>query len=115
MTSLKDTMTQSSDTFIGSCETTAKPGYNLYIGSDGTRHAVRNPWSKTVMKGSSPDHYAKGRRIQPIDVIEDWGLDFCLGNAVKYIARAGRKVGDTEEDDLNKAVWYIRRYLERCK
>ena len=58
-----------------------------------------------------PSHYAEGRRFEPIDVIEDWGLDFHLGNAVKYISRAGRK-GDARED-IEKAVWYLNRWLER--
>lgn len=59
-----------------------------------------------------PSHYAEGRRFEPIDVIEDWKLDFHLGNAVKYISRAGRK-GDAKED-IEKAVWYLNRWLERC-
>lgn len=58
-----------------------------------------------------PSHYAEGRRYEPIDVIEDWELDFHLGNAVKYISRAGRK-GDARED-IEKAVWYLNRWLER--
>lgn len=56
-----------------------------------------------------PKHYCQGRQHQPIDVIEDWGLDYHLGNAVKYIARAGRK-GDAVED-LEKAIWYIQREI----
>ena len=47
-----------------------------------------------------PSHYAEGRKYEPIDVIEDWELDFCLGNAVKYISRAGRKSDELE--DLKK-------------
>jgi hypothetical protein len=38
-----------------------------------------------------PSHYAEGRKYEPIDVIQDWKLDFCLGNTVKYISRCGRK------------------------
>ena len=60
-----------------------------------------------------PRHYCEGRRHEPIDVIEDWGLDFHLGNAVKYISRAGHK-GDAVED-LEKAVWYIQREIDRLK
>lgn len=60
-----------------------------------------------------PRHYCEGRKYEPIDVIEDWGLDFHLGNAVKYISRAGRK-GDAVED-LEKAVWYIQREIDRLK
>lgn len=55
-----------------------------------------------------PAHYNTGK-IEPIDVIEDWDLGFHLGNAVKYIARAGHK-GDTLVD-LKKARWYIERAI----
>lgn len=53
-------------------------------------------------------YYAKGRNYEPIEVINDWGLNFNLGNAVKYIARAGRK-GDFNDHiaDLDKAIDYI--------
>jgi len=56
-----------------------------------------------------PSHYIEGRAYEPIDVIEDWKLDFCLGNAVKYISRAGRK--NDEVEDLKKALWYIQRRI----
>lgn len=52
-----------------------------------------------------PSHYAEGRKYEPKDVIRDWGLNFNLGNAVKYVARAGRK-GDILED-LKKAKQYL--------
>lgn len=58
---------------------------------------------------SRPSHYAEGRKHEPIDVIEDWGLGMHLGNATKYISRAGRK-GD-ELEDLKKARWYIDRRI----
>lgn len=60
-----------------------------------------------------PAHYCEGRRFEPIDVIEDWGLGFSLGNAVKYISRAGRK-GDALED-LRKARWYLDREIGRLE
>lgn len=53
----------------------------------------------------SPKHYTEGRKFEPKDVIRDWDLNFNLGNAVKYLARAGRK-GDIVED-LKKAQQYI--------
>lgn len=56
-----------------------------------------------------PSHYAEGRKYEPIDVIEDWELGMHLGNATKYISRAGRK-GD-ELEDLKKARWYIDRRI----
>lgn len=51
-----------------------------------------------------PSHYADGRKYEPIDVIQDWELDFCLGNTVKYIARAGRKYSNKTIEDLEKAA-----------
>lgn len=66
----------------------------------------------------NPDHYKAGRKYEPINVIEDWGLNFRLGNAVKYISRNGRKPGENPIEDLKKAVYYINReiqYLERYK
>lgn len=58
-----------------------------------------------------PAHYNSGG-IEVINVIEDWGLGFSLGNALKYICRAGRKTNDPLED-LKKAQWYIRRAMQR--
>lgn len=58
----------------------------------------------------NPPHY-KGTAVEPIDAIEAWGLGFNLGNAVKYIARAGRK-GDRLED-LEKSLWYLQREIEK--
>ena len=57
-----------------------------------------------------PPHYTHGD-IEPIDAIEAWGLGFCLGNVVKYVARAGHK-GDRLED-LKKARWYLEREIKR--
>lgn len=60
---------------------------------------------------SHPSHYTTvGRKYEPRKVIADWGLNFNLGNAVKYISRVGRK-GDRIED-LQKAIQYIEFELE---
>lgn len=64
-------------------------------------------------KINHPQHYIAGRKYEPIDVIEDWGLGFHLGNAVKYLSRAGRKEDALE--DLKKAAWYIDREIERIR
>lgn len=48
-----------------------------------------------------------------IDYIEDKGFGYNLGNAVKYISRAGKKNPDTLIEDLNKAIWYIKREIKR--
>ena len=57
-----------------------------------------------------PSHYLKDRLFEPVKVIEDWYLNYHLGNALKYISRAGRK-GDVIQD-IEKAIWYLRRRLE---
>ena len=55
-----------------------------------------------------PSHYTRGK-IEVIDFIEDQQLPYHLGNVIKYIARAGHK-GDKLED-LQKARWYLDRYI----
>lgn len=62
-----------------------------------------------------PAHYADGwsNGSEVIDITEN--LNFNRGNAVKYIARAGKKNPDTELEDLRKAAWYINRELERIE
>lgn len=62
-----------------------------------------------------PKHYTEGRKYEPIEVIEDWKLDFCLGNALKYISRAGRKDETKTIEDLEKAKWYIDREIRNLK
>ena len=57
---------------------------------------------------NSPPHYTAGG-VETIDFIEAKGLNYNLGNAVKYITRAGLK-GDRVED-LKKAKWYIEREI----
>ena len=58
-----------------------------------------------------PTHYNQGN-IEAIAVIEDWKLDFHLGNAVKYICRAGKKNSADTTQDLEKALWYIKRKIK---
>ena len=58
-----------------------------------------------------PPHYTFGK-IEPLDVIEDWKLNYHLGNALKYIARAGRKDPNKKVEDLRKAVFYLEREIK---
>lgn len=57
-----------------------------------------------------PSHYNQGT-IEVIDAIEDWNLNFCLGNAIKYIVRCAYK--GHKKEDLEKAIWYLNRELEK--
>lgn len=59
-----------------------------------------------------PTHY-KSNGVEAIDVIEAFGLGFCLGNVVKYILRAGRKQSTIE--DLRKARWYLDRAIQNLE
>lgn len=65
---------------------------------------------------NNPYHYTNSK-IEVIDYIEDKKLGFCLGNAIKYISRAGKKysngktVEEKEIEDLKKAIWYINRRI----
>ena len=59
-----------------------------------------------------PDYYKSGG-IEAFDVIDAFDLNFNLGNAFKYIARAGKK-GDKAED-LRKAVTYLNREIEKVE
>lgn len=53
-------------------------------------------------------HYAEGRDFEPIAVIHDWGLNFNLGSALKYIARIGRKGSYKDSiNDITKAIDYL--------
>ena len=61
----------------------------------------------------NPSHYGGHENpYEAIKVIDAWNLDFCLGNAVKYISRAGKKQGNSAAQDLSKAIWYIRHEIE---
>jgi Protein of unknwon function (DUF3310) len=60
-----------------------------------------------------PSHYGGDTTYEAIKVIEAWRLDFHLGNALKYICRAGKKrTADADTiTDLKKAAWYIEREI----
>ena len=72
---------------------------------------------ETIKEGEKPEmvnhpqHYAF--KYEPIDVINDWGLDFNLGNTVKYIARCERKGNKIQ--DLEKAKFYLEDEIRRLK
>lgn len=108
----------------GTCRNISSPKYlnivDLGYGkcSHGTK--MKNPFEisekiieekKEEEKVNHPSHYNQG--IEAIDIIESWGLNFSLGNAIKYILRAPHKGNQVE--DLEKAIWYLNRELERIK
>lgn len=58
-----------------------------------------------------PKHYTAFPGVEVIQITEH--LNFCRGNAVKYICRAGLK--GNELQDLEKALWYLQREINRLK
>ena len=63
-----------------------------------------------------PNHYGgENNPYEAIKVIDAWDLGFSLGNAIKYISRAGKKRKDTELEDLRKALWYIQHHIENIE
>lgn len=65
---------------------------------------------------NNPDHYGGSENpYEVIKVIRAWGLGFSLGNAVKYVARAGKKNPKKTIEDLEKAIWYIQEEVNTLK
>ena len=60
----------------------------------------------------NPSHYKQGT-AEVIDITEH--LNFNRGNAIKYLARAGFKKSSTELEDLKKALWYVKREIQRVE
>jgi len=62
---------------------------------------------------NNPKHYTQHPSgIECIQITEHF--NFCLGNAIKYIWRAGLK-NDNALEDLRKAEFYIRREIDRLE
>jgi hypothetical protein len=57
-----------------------------------------------------PAHY-QGNKFEVIDIINDYKLNFELGNAIKYILRAEKK--GNKKQDLEKAIWYLKYELNK--
>jgi len=61
-----------------------------------------------------PKHYGGADNdYEAIKVIDAWGVDFYLGNVLKYICRAGKKTGQYE--DLKKAQWYLNEKISKME
>lgn len=98
-----------------------EPGLMLSFQGEGTlteqirsgKHGLSpdqaSPVPETV---NHPQHYGGDTTYEAIKVIEAWGLGFHLGNAAKYVCRAGRKDGVSHVEDLKKAIWYIQRAID---
>lgn len=89
-----------------------KPGVNVEL-ENGTVWRIDPDAEVSYFKnqpiGEDPikPSYYNDTKITPFDVIDDWSLNFYLGNAIKYIKRAGKKDGNSRLQDLKKVREYI--------
>lgn len=84
------------------------PGIDNIFWCPGIAHERRGADRREDAAYNHPDHYGgAGNPHEVIKCIHAHGLDFDLGNAVKYILRAGKKDPDKTIEDLRKAIWYI--------
>lgn len=94
------------------------PAHDEYSNFEGAHHeqdcpkyrpaAIEKAEQKEMV--NHPAHYGgEDNPYEVIKVIEAWGLGFCLGNTVKYVARADHK--GTPLEDLKKARWYLDREI----
>lgn len=87
--------------------TPAKPGVSLVEVTYDEINALAGRMEGEAV--DHPEHYNRGA-FETIDVIEDWGLNFNVGNAVKYISRYEHK--NNPKQDLRKAIWYLEREID---
>lgn len=87
--------------------------HEYYAEADGTRTYLGELNKETV---NSPLHYNHGK-IEVKVFLEDQGFaeDFYIGNAIKYLCRAGKKPGVTAYEDFSKAQWYVNELVKLQK
>ena len=78
-----------------------------------TGHCTKMKSTESSDAVNHPAHYKLSNGAEVIDITEN--LNFCRGNAVKYICRAGEKDPEKEFEDLRKAIWYLERELKRLE
>lgn len=66
---------------------------------------------ETVDNVIKPSHYKSGK-FDVIAFCQEHDLNFDVGNVIKYCTRAGKKEGNSELQDLNKAMEFLRRRIE---
>ena len=69
---------------------------------------------KRMAHVNSPSHYTRGN-IEVWDFIRDQDLNYHLGNAIKYICRAGFKGDNSKTQDLEKAINYLENELQHLR
>lgn len=75
---------------------------------------MNNKVEVNMNKVEHPSYYTSGK-TEVWDFIKEQKLNYFLGNAIKYISRAGKKNKDTYVEDLNKAIVYINKEISNYK
>lgn len=79
----------------------------------GSRHIIKPIKADNV---NHPSYYGGANNpYEAIKVIDEWNLGFDLGNTVKYISRAGKKDGNSEIQDLEKAKFYLEHRIKKLR
>lgn len=95
--------------FICDCKTPDHAWYCQHHRLAGIVQVVPDPKEHV----NHPTHYGgKDNPYETIKVIRAWDLGFSLGNAIKYISRAGKKDPAKNIEDLKKAAWYLKDEIE---
>jgi hypothetical protein len=77
---------------------------------------MANDWQSKPEAVNHPSHYGgKDDPYEHIKVVRAWGLNYELGNATKYICRAGKKDPAKTLEDLEKAAFYLNADIEQRK
>lgn len=83
------------------------------------KNPTQNTTAKTEQKEDNVNHPkwygSKDDPYETIKVIQAWGLNFTLGNALKYISRAGKKDPTKTVEDLKKALFYLQYEIDRLE
>lgn len=91
------------------------------LSSDHTRATPLNAWVRQNSKADAinPAHYKDGSMEVWQQMVQLYGLDkylaFCELNAFKYRMRAGKKQGNSAQQDIEKALWYESKIKELSK
>ena len=94
------------------CDDVVRSWLNMPI--EPSNQPAENPDKPEHDPVNHPSYYTQGG-IETIDYIESHNLNFCRGNACKYISRAGDKDPAKEIEDLQKAVWYLNHEISRLE
>jgi hypothetical protein len=94
---------------------TTNPGLHAHFDrvNAGTFRWIEPPLT-TASEVSHPHYYGGEDNVyEAIKVIQAHDLNFCLGNAIKYVLRAGKKDSETQLKDLQKAIEYLQFEIQK--